>query len=363
MSKNDLALLVLDNCKEFGEKVEQNLLKIRKESNKKYIARLTTARFANGEGKVIIDDSIRDKEIYILSDVGNYSTTYKWRGKDHEMMPDEHFQDIKRVISATCGHGTKLTVIMPLLYQARQHRRKGRESLDCAIALQELERLGVKRIITFDAHDPNVINATPNLSFDNFYPTNTIIKEMVKNDPSIFENALVVSPDLGAMERARYYAEIIGCDVGVFYKRRDLSKLVNGKNPVVAHTYMGSDVKGKNILIVDDMIASGGSVIEVAEKLREMGAAKICITCTFALFTEGFEKFIKAKEDGIFDTLYTTNLSYIPKEISSHDWFYDVNMTHLVAQIIDSMDKKEPLTKFFDKTKETFKTVQNSMNN
>lgn len=363
MSKNDLALLVLDNCKEFGKKVEQNLLQIRNETNKKYIARLTAARFSNGEGKVIIDDSIRDKEIYILCDVGNYSVTYKCHGKDHEMMPDEHFQDIKRVISATCGHSTKITVVMPLLYQARQHRRKGRESLDCAIALQELERLGVKSILTFDAHDPNVINATPSLSFDNFYPTNTIIQEIAQNDPEIFGNAIVISPDFGAMERARYYAEIIGCDVGVFYKRRNLSKLINGKNPVVSHTYMGSDVKGKNVLIVDDMIASGGSVIEVAEKLREMGANKICITCTFALFTEGFDKFLEAKEKGLFDTLYTTNLSYIPKEFSDHNWFYSVDMSYLVAQIIDSMDKKEPLTKYFNKTKETFNTVQKSMNN
>ena len=363
MSKNDLALLVLDNCKEFGEKVEQNLLKIRNEDGKKYIAKLTASRFSNGEGKVVIDDSIRNKEIYILCDVGNYSITYKCRGKDHEMMPDEHFQDIKRVISATCGHASKITVIMPLLYESRQHRRTGRESLDCANSLQELERLGVKSIITFDAHDPNVINATPNLSFDNFYPTNTIIKQIAKNDPKIFENALVVSPDFGAMARARYYAEILGCDVGVFYKRRDLSKLVNGKNPVVAHTYMGSDVKGKNVLIVDDMIASGGSVIEVAKKLREMGANKICITCTFALFTEGFDKFLEAKENGLFDKLYTTNLSYISKEITKYDWFYDVDMSHLVAEIIDSMDKKEPLTKFFNKTKETFATVQESMGN
>ena len=209
MSKNDLALLVLENCKEFGEKVEQNLLKIRNESNKTYIAKLTNSRFSNGEGKVIINDSIRNKEIYILCDIGNYSVTYKCRGKEHEMMPDEHFQDIKRVISATCGHSAKVTVVMPLLYQARQHRRKGRESLDCAIALQELERLGVKSIITFDAHDPNVINATPSLSFDNFYPSNTIIQEMAVNDPEIFENAIVISPDFGAMERARYYAEIV----------------------------------------------------------------------------------------------------------------------------------------------------------
>ncbi len=363
MVEKDLALLVLDNCKEFGLKVEENLLKIRKEKDKKYIAKLSACRFSNGEAKITIDESIRNKEIYILCDVGNYSITYKSRGKDHEMMPDEHFQDIKRIISATCGHASKITVIMPLLYQSRQHRRKCRESLDCAISLQELEKLGVKNIITFDAHDPNVINATPSLSFDNFYPSNTIIKEMANNDSKIFENAIVVSPDFGAMERARYYAEIIGSDVGVFYKRRDLSRIVDGKNPIVAHTYMGSDVKGKNALIVDDMIASGGSVIEVAQKLREMGANKICITCTFALFTEGFEKFIKAKEDGLFDFLYTTNLSYIPQEIKKYDWFYDVDMSHMVAEIIDSMDKKEPLTKYLNRTNETFNTVRKSMNN
>lgn len=361
MSKNDLALLVLDNCKEFGEKVEQNLQQIRNEKNKKYIANLDASRFSNGEGKIIIKDSVRDKEIYILCDIGNYSVTYKCHGKDHEMMPDEHFQDIKRVISATCGHSAKVTVVMPLLYQARQHRRKGRESLDCAIALQELERLGVKSIITFDAHDPNVINATPSLSFDNFYPSGTIIEEMASNDSTIFENSIVISPDFGAMERARYYAEIIGCDVGVFYKRRDLSKLINGKNPVVAHTYMGSDVKGKNVVIVDDMIASGGSVIEVSQKLREMGANKICITCTFALFTEGFDKFLEAHNKGLFDSLYTTNLSYIPTEFSNYDWFHSVDMSYFVAQVIDSMDKKEPLTQYFNRTNETFKAVQNSI--
>lgn len=363
MSKNDLALLVLENSKEFGEKVEQNLLKLRKETDKTYIARIKASRFSNGEGKVIIEDSIRNKDVYIFCDVGNYSVTYSCHGKEHEMMPDEHFQDIKRVISATCGHASKITVVMPLLYQGRQHRRKGRESLDCAIALQELERLGVNSILTFDAHDPNVINATPSLSFDNFYPSNTIIEQMAKNNSDLFENTIVISPDFGAMERARFYAEIIGCDVGVFYKRRDLSKVVNGKNPIVAHTYMGSDVKGKNVLIVDDMIASGGSVIDLTQKLREMGAAKISVAVTFALFTEGFDAFEKAHEEGSLDTIYTTNLSYIPKEITSHDWFYAVDMAPLTAKIIDTMDRKEPLTHFFDRSKETFNAVQKSMNN
>lgn len=363
MSKNDLALLILESSSKFGKKVEQNLLKLRGETNKKYITNISTPRFSNGEGKAIILDSIRNKEIYIFCDIGNYGVTYDWHGKKHEMMPDEHFQDIKRVISATCGHAQKITVVMPLLYQSRQHRRKGRESLDCANALQELVRLGVKSIITFDAHDPNVINSTPSLSFENFYPSNTILEQMADDNPGIFENAIVISPDFGAMERARFYADIIRSDVGVFYKRRDLSKIVNGKNPIIEHTYMGSDVKGKNVIIVDDMISSGGSVIEVAQRLREMGAAKICIAVTFALFTDGFDKFLEAKKQNLFDTIYTTNLSYIPEKITSIPWFFEVDLSYFTAQVIDSMDRKEPLTQYFERAKETFKTVQNSMKN
>ncbi len=357
MSQNDLSLLVLDNCKEFGRKVEQNLLKIRKETDKSYITPIETVRFSNGEGKAVIKGSVRSKDLYILSDVGNYGMEYLYHGKTHIMTPDEHFQDIKRTISATCGHSAKITVIMPLLYESRQHKRKGRESLDCAVALQELTRMGVDSIITFDAHDPNVINAIPNVSVDNFYPTNTIVKQMIKDDSEFFDNLLVISPDLGAMERAKYYAEMIGCDVGVFYKRRDLSKVVNGKNPIVAHIYMGNDVKGKNVLIVDDMIASGGSVIEVAEKLRQMGANKISITCTFTLFTEGFDKFLESKDNNLFDTLYTTNLSYIPDEITSHDWFHAVDISYFMAQIIDAIDKKECLSKYLNNTK-IVKTIQ-----
>ena len=246
MSKSNLGILVLDTFKEFGQKVEEHLEKIRN-TNENYLIDLDASRFSNGEGKITLKNSVREKNLFILSDIGNYSLGYEYHGQKHILSPDEHFQDIKRAISATCGHATKISLITPLLYESRQHRRKSRESLDCAIALQELERLGVNNIITFDVHDPNVCNAIPNLSFDNFYPRNTILEHMLKNSPSIFDNALVISPDMGAMERARYYAEIIGCDVGVFYKRRDLSKVVNGKNPVVAHVYMGTDVKDKNV--------------------------------------------------------------------------------------------------------------------
>lgn len=353
MSKNNLGILVMDNFKEFGEKVQKHLEKI-KGTDENYLIHFDATRFANGEGKITLKDSVREKNLFILSDVGNYGLEYNYHGKKHILSPDEHFQDIKRAISATCGHASKISVITPLLYESRQHRRKSRESLDCAIALQELERLGVKNIITFDVHDPNVCNSIPNLSFDNFYPTNTILEYIIQNKPEIFNNTLIVSPDMSAMERARYYAEIIGCDVGVFYKRRDLSKVIDGKNPIVAHVYMGTDVKDKNIFVVDDMIASGGSVLEVAKELREKGAKEIYLVSTFSLFTEGIEKFKKAYENGLFNGLFTTNLSYIPAEFSSLEWFNVVDLSEMVAVIIDKLDKRESLSSPFNSKKEIF---------
>lgn len=357
MSKTNLAIVVLDNFKEFGQKVEDHLAKIRN-TEENYVINIESSRFSNGEGKLTLKDSVRGKNLFILSDIGNYDLSYLYHGRQHFLSPDEHFQDIKRAISATCGHATKISLITPLLYESRQHRRKSRESLDCAIALQELERLGVNNIITFDVHDPNVCNAIPNLSFDNFYPTNTILEQMLKHNPSIFDNALVISPDMGAMERARYYAEIIGCDVGVFYKRRDLSRIVNGKNPVVAHVYMGTDVKDKNVLIVDDMIASGGSVLEVAKELREKGASQINIICTFALFTEGIEKFKEAYKNNLFDKLYTTNLSYIPDDFISLEWFNVADLSEMIARIIDKLDRKESVSEILDGKKDMFHKIQ-----
>ena len=356
MSQSNLGILVLDNFKEFGQKVQEHLAKIRN-TDENYLINVDTSRFSNGEGKISLKDSVRGKNLFILSDVGNYELGYEYHGQKHILSPDEHFQDIKRAISATCGHASKISVVTPLLYESRQHRRKSRESLDCAIALQELERLGVKNIITFDAHDPNVCNAIPNLSFDNFYPTNIILEEMIKHNNDIFDNALVISPDMGAMERARFYAEIIGCDVGVFYKRRDLSKVVNGKNPVVSHVYMGTNVKDKNVIIVDDMIASGGSVIDVAKKLREKGANKINIVCTFALFTEGITKFKNAYDNNWFDALYTTNLSYIPDNFTSLEWFNVTDSSEMVAKIIDKLDRKESVGELFDVKKDLFQKI------
>lgn len=336
----NLKLLVLDNMKEVGVKVEKKLNKLAAKEEA-YILPMTRDRFSNGEGKIKIEDTVRDKDIYILSDVGNYGITYNMHGFTHHMSPDEHFQDIKRTISALSGYAKKITLVMPLLYQARQHKRKGRESLDCALALQELQDLGVNHIITFDAHDPNVSNAIPNLPFENFYPTNTILEELIKTEDT--KNLLVISPDMGAMERARYYAEMLGSDVGVFYKRRDLSKVVNGKNPIVEHAYMGAPVKGKNIIVVDDMIASGTSMLEVGKKLKEEGAKKVYFIATFALFTEGLKEFEEAYKNKLFDKLYTTNLSYIPVEYQKQDWFKTVDCSKKIAEIIHALHNKESL--------------------
>lgn len=330
---NNIKLISFENCRELGEKVDKYIQKKtrKKESS---LVNVEASRFNNGEGKLYISESIRDKDLYVLSDVGNYSVTYDFHGTVHHMAPDEHFQDIKRVISATNGKFQKVNVIMPLLYESRQHRRKERESLDCALALQELESLGVNNIITFDCHDPNVSNAIPNLPFENVFATETIIKEIFKNENIDKEKLLTISPDMGAMERARYYAEIFRCDVGLFYKRRDLTKLVNGKNPVVEHVYLGKDPKDYTVVVIDDMLASGGSMLDVAKELKSRGAKQIILVATFSLFSAGIEKIQQAYDDGLFDRLYSTNLTYVPEEIKKLEWYHDVDCSELLAEVI-----------------------------
>ena len=346
--KNNLKLIVMENCKDFGERVDFHL---QKTYHKSSILPISSSRFQNGEGKVRIDESVRDQDIYILSDVGNYDITYSVHGRVHTMTPDEHFQDIKRAISAASGYASKITVIMPLLYQSRQHKRKGRESLDCAISLQELERIGVDHIVTFDCHDPDVSNAIPLLPFESFYPTNVVLSSLLEKENEYLDNLLVVGPDFGAMERARYYAEMLGCDVGAFYKRRDLSKVVNGKNPILEHAYLGPDVTGKDILVVDDMIASGSSMIEVSEQLKERGARKVYLTATFALLTEGVQPFVDAYNKGVFDKLYSTNLSYVPEEIKAEPWYEDVDCSYQLSQIIETLHEKRPMTPIIEQGK------------
>ena len=296
-------------------------------------------RFSNGEGKVKINSPIYGSDLYVIGDIGNYGVSYKMHGYDHYMAPDEHYADIRRMVATADPYTDRTNVIMPLLYESRQHKRKGIESLDCAIALQELENMGIESVITFDAHDPSICNAVPELEFDNFYPTNDILIDLLDNEK--LNDALVISPDMGAMERARYYAEMLSTDVGVFYKRRDLSKVVNGKNPILEHMYMGPNPKNKDIVVIDDMIASGGSMLEVATMLKDKGANNIYLVATFSLFTEGVEVFDKAYREGLFTKLYTTNLTYVPEEIKNKPWYKEVDLSKYMALIINSLHKRE----------------------
>ena len=344
---DDLKLIVLDNCQEFGQKVDDHLQKIRK-SKESYIVPVNLIRFNNGEAKASIQNSIRGKDVYIITDIGNYSCTYKMFDFTNHYSPDDHYQDVKRIILSTMGHAKSINVVMPLMYEARQHRRKSRESLDCALALQELEHLGIKGIITFDVHDPNIQNAIPNLPCDNFYATNDTLREFLENEDINNEELLVISPDMGAMERARYLAEILKVDVGMFYKRRDLSKIVDGKNPVVAHEYLGKNVKDKDIIIVDDMIASGGSILDVATELKQKKARKIYCFATYALFTSGYEIFDKAYNKGIIDKIYTSNLSYIPENIKEKPWINVVDCSLYLASIIDTLNKGESISELIE---------------
>ena len=356
--KDTLRVIVLKGATELGEQVNYELQKIRKEK-KSYIVPIVQSRFTNGEGKVVIAETIRKKDVYLLVDISNYSCTYPMFDYVNHYSPDEYFQDVKRVISAMMGHASSITVIMPLLYASRQHRRKGRESLDCAMALQELQALGVDDIVTFDVHDPNIQNAVPNMAFENFYPTHTIISSFIERESLDYQELLVVSPDMGAMDRARYYADILETDVGMFYKRRDLSKVVDGKNPIVAHEYLGKDVKEKTVFVVDDMIASGDSILEVSLELKKRGAKKIYLVATFALFTAGIKRFEQYYEDGYFDRIYATNLCYVPKEALQQEWFVAVDCASFVAEIIDTLNKHESISPLMNGKKEIIERIRN----
>lgn len=345
--EDNLRFIVLKSAKELGEKVNAQINVLRK-NEKNYIVPITENRFSNGEGKVILNESVRDKDVYILGDTGNHSCTYSLFGYENHMGPDEHFQDVKRVISAIKGLANSIHVVMPLLYSSRQHKRKGRESLDCAIALQELEALGVNSIITFDAHDPNVQNAIPCMPFENFYPTVSMLSDFIEQEilkgMVDYKNLIVVSPDTGAMDRARYYADMLKTDVGMFHKRRDLSIVKDGKNPVVAHEYLGKDVKDKDIIVVDDMIDSGGSMLEVVSQLKQREARKVYLFSTFALFSKGISKFQEYYENGFFDKLYSTNLTYVTDEVKNSSWFYQVDCAPYLAEIINVLDKHQAIS-------------------
>ena len=347
----DLAMISLQSCREIAKPIDEKLSRTRDEAS--HLISIQEIRFSNGEGKVVINESIRGKDVYILCDVGNYGCTYDMFGFENHMSPDDHLQDIKRALSAIAGKARRITLIMPLLYASRQHRRKGRESLDCALALQEFERLGVRDIITFDAHDPTIQNAVPLISFENLHPSYKIIKALVTKEHLLDvnpENMVVISPDTGAMDRALYYSSNLGVDTGLFYKRRDHTKIVNGKNPIVQHDYLGRDVKGCNVLIVDDMIASGQSVFDICTELKSRGAKKIFVAVTFALFTSGPEKFEQFYKDGLLDRVYATNLTYVPEHIQKAKWFRTVNMAGFTANIIDTLNHDASISPLLDST-------------
>ncbi len=350
----ELGLIVMKNCWELGQKIDKWIKQLRGETRDDftYIIPIEEIRFSNGEGKIKIDDSVRSKDLYIITDVGNYHCTYTMFGYENRMGPDEHFQDIKRVVSAIGGKANRITLIMPLLYASRQHKRKGRESLDCAMALEELKNCGIDTILTFDAHDPTIYNAIPGTSFENIFPTYTILKTFIeKEGGDIFkDNMIVISPDTGAMERAIYYANVLGLDVGMFYKRRDHTRIVNGKNPIVQHEYIGGPMEGKKILIIDDMVASGQSLIEVITEAKKRNAGEIYAVATFAFFTEGVEKFDQLYRDGLLNRLYTTNLTYVPDEYLNRPWLVRADLSKFIARITNTLHNEESISSLLEAT-------------
>ncbi|MEZ3504954.1 MAG: ribose-phosphate pyrophosphokinase [Lachnospiraceae bacterium] len=350
-----LKLAALDGCRELAENVDKYLVKFRETSNQQfqntpdfqgyheasYIIRSSCPRFGTGEAKGILYDSVRGVDLFILADVTNYSLTYTVCGYENHMSPDDHYQDLKRIISAATGKAHRINVIMPFLYESRQHRRSQRESLDCAFSLQELVNMGVTNIITFDAHDPRVCNAIPLYGFDSFNPPYQFIKGLIKAETDLQidkEHLMVISPDEGAMDRAVYFAGVLGVDMGMFYKRRNYSTIVNGKNPIVAHEFLGDDLSGKDVIIIDDMISSGESMLDVAYQIKERGAKRVFVCTTFGLFTDGLAKFDEYYEKGYINRVVTTNLNYRTPELLSRPYYVEADMTKFLAAIIDCIN-------------------------
>ena len=350
-----LGIIALDSCKNLGEKINNYIVQWRQEREHahkgtpllmeyaldNYLVRTSVPRFGTGEAKGVIYDSVRGDDLYILVDVCNYSITYEMNGITNMMSPDDHFNDLKRVISAIGGKARRITVIMPFLYEGRQHKRSCRESLDCAMALQELVHMGVENIITFDAHDPRVQNAIPLHGFETVQPVYQFIKGLFKAAPDFplsADRLMIISPDEGGTSRAVYMANVLGVDMGMFYKRRDYTRMVNGRNPIVAHEFLGSDVAGKDVVIIDDMISSGDSVLEVAAELKRRKAGRIFICATFGLFTNGLDKFDEAYENGLFHALLTTNLVYQTPKLLAKPYYTGCDMSKFIALIIDTLN-------------------------
>ena len=361
-----LGLIAMPGTEEMGNKVNAWLKKWRDHTEESmpgdmrttpgferedFLVNVACPRFSNGEAKGMIRESIRGYDMYILCDPGAYNVTYELYGRSVPMTPDEHFANLKRIIAAMGGKAKRVTVIMPMLYEARQHRRSSRESLDCAMALQELESMGVSNIITFDAHDPRVQNAIPTTGFESVMPSYQIFKALLKRDKTLRidrQHMMIVSPDEGAIDRNIFYASVLGLDMGLFYKRRDYTRIINGRNPIVAHEYLGDSVEGKDVFVADDMISSGDSMIDLARELKMRKANRICAGCTFALFTNGLEAFHQAYREGIIDRVISTNLTYRNPELAQAEWFIEADMSKYISYIIATLNHDRSLSKLLN---------------
>ena len=375
-----LGLIPLKGMEDFTKKVNNYLVEWRKERESEhkdtllfseyekedYIIKSTISRFGSGEAKGTIEEAVRGDDLYLLVDVCNYSMTYSLSGKINHMSPDDHFQDLKRIIAAIAGKARRITVIMPFLYESRQHKKTGRESLDCALALQELTNMGVDNIITFDAHDPRVQNAIPLKGFETVQPIYQYTKGLLRHFPDLqvdSNHMMIISPDEGGMRRAIYFANMLKLDVGMFYKRRDYTKVVDGRNPIIAHEFLGSDVEGKDLVIIDDMISSGESVQEVAKELKKRKAKRVFVCATFGLFTNGFAKFDKYYENGIIDGIFTTNLVYQSPNLLSKPYYYNVEMSKYVALIIDNLNHDSTISGLLTPTNRINNLLEKVKNN
>ena len=350
-----LKIAAMESCRSLGQKVNDYIVSFRENTisevtesplyvnyrSNNYLVNCSCPRFGSGEAKGILKETIRGTDLFIMTDVCNYSLTYTVNGHLNHMSPDDHYQDLKRIISAATGKAHRINVIMPFLYESRQHKRTKRESLDCALALEELNAMGVSNIITFDAHDPRVQNAIPLSGFDSFNPPYQFLKALFRAVPDIIpdkDHLMIISPDEGAMHRAVYFSNVLGVDMGMFYKRRDYSRIVGGKNPIVAHEFLGDDVRGKDVIIVDDMISSGGSMLDVAKKLKERNAGRVFVCTTFGLFTDGFDSFDDYYDKGYINKVVTTNLTYLPPVLYEKPYFVQADMSKFLALIIDSLN-------------------------
>jgi ribose-phosphate pyrophosphokinase len=339
-----LGIIALEGAEELGEKIDAHLVRWAKAAGMdvdSFMLSCSCPRFGSGDAKGLIEQTVRGYDLYIVVDVGNYSPTYPYFGMENHMSPDDHFQNLKRIIQAASGKAHRLNVIMPVLYGGRQHRRNYRESLDCAFALQELQNMGVQNVVTFDAHDPRVQNAVPLMGFDNLRPSYQVLKKMLRSFPDMVidrDEFMVISPDEGALDRNMFYASVMGVEMGMFYKRRDYSRVVDGRNPIVAHEYLGSDVKGKDVFVADDIISSGESMLDIAYNVKERGARRFFCFATFAIFAKGLDSFDKAYREGLLDGVFGTNLTYRTEELKNRPWFYEVDVSKYISYYVSALN-------------------------